>query len=139
VIGSTDEDVAKVAARFGLTNIHRHEAPMGLKHKPEAVMAAARFMAEHPARFHFICVGSPQQEMVAFTAKKLGTVAGVGLCCGASLDFLSGSTSRAPEWMRKARLEWLHRICSEPRRLIKRYLIDGPKIFKIWLKWRKTR
>ena len=138
VIGSTDEDMAKLAQKFGLTNIHRHDAPMGLKHKPEAVVEAAQFIAAHPARFHFICVGSPQQEMVAHAAKQLGTAIGVGLCCGASLDFLSGSTERAPAWMRNARLEWFHRILSEPRRLIKRYLIDGPKIFKIWRDWRKS-
>ena len=139
VIGSTDQDVAKVAARFGLTNLHRHDVPMGLRQKPEAVAAASVFMAAHPARFHFLCVGSPQQEMVALAAKELGTVTGVGLCCGASLDFLSGSTARAPEWMRKARLEWLHRMFSEPGRLAKRYLVDGPKIFNIWRRWRKAR
>ena len=137
VIGSTDEDVARVAAKYGLTNIHRHEAPMGLRKKPEAIAAAAAFMAAHPARFHFLCVGSPQQEMVALAAKELGGVIGIGLCCGASLDFLSGRTKRAPEWMKRARLEWLHRMLSEPRRLVKRYLLDGPKIFSIWRKWRR--
>ena len=139
VIGSTQRDVDAIAIKFGLTNIKRHDAPMGLKHKPDAILAAATFMAQHPARFHFICVGSPQQEMVALAAKQLGTASGVGLCCGASLDFLSGSTARAPEWMRKSRLEWLHRMLSEPKRLIKRYLIDGPKIFSIWRKWRKEK
>ncbi len=139
VIGSSDTDVAKVAERFGLTNIHRHDAPMGLRHKPDAVQAAADFMAAHPARFHFLCVGSPQQEMVALAAKQHGGVQGVGICCGASLDFLSGSTKRAPKWMQRTRLEWLYRMLSEPRRLVKRYLLDGPKIFSIWRKWRKTR
>lgn len=139
VIGSTDVDVARVAQKFGLTNLQRHDAPMGLRRKPEAVQAAARFMAEHPARFHFICVGSPQQEMVALAAKQRGDVRGVGICCGASLDFLSGSTRRAPGWMQRARLEWFHRMLSEPRRLVKRYLMDGPKIFSMWRKWRKDR
>lgn len=138
VIGSTDADVAKVAAKFGLTNIKRHEAPMGLRKNPEAIAAAAAFMAEHTGRFHFLCVGSPQQEMVALAAKARGDVTGVGICCGASLDFLSGSTSRAPQWMQNARLEWFHRMLSEPKRLVKRYLVDGPKIFAIWRKWRKN-
>ena len=138
VIGSTDEDVAKLAEVFGLTHIHRHDAPMGLRHKPDAVQAAADFMAAHPARFHFICVGSPQQEMVALAAKQHGGVTGVGICCGASLDFLSGSTKRAPNWMQRARLEWFHRMLSEPKRLVKRYLVDGPKIFTMWRKWRKA-
>lgn len=137
VIGSTDADVAKVAAIYGLTNIHRHDAPMGLRHKPEAVGEAARFIAAHPARFCFICVGSPQQEMVALAAKEIGGAVGVGICCGASLDFLSGRVARAPLWIRKARLEWLHRMLSQPKRLVKRYLVDGPKIFSIWRKWRK--
>jgi len=138
VIGSTDKDVVKIANIFGLTNIAHHEPPVGMRHNPAAIAEAAAFMADHPARFHFICVGSPQQEMVALAAKQRGDVVGVGLCCGASLDFLSGSTARAPEWMRNARLEWLHRMFSEPRRLIKRYLIDGPKIFSIWRAWRKS-
>ena len=138
VIGSTDADVAQVAAKFGLTNIKRHEAPMGLRKNPEAIAAAAAFMAEHTGRFHFLCVGSPQQEMVALAAKVRGDVTGVGICCGASLDFLSGSTSRAPRWMQNARLEWFHRMLSEPERLVKRYLVDGPKIFAIWRKWRKN-
>lgn len=137
VIGSNDEDVAKVAARFGLKRVHRHEAPMGLRHKPEAIAEAAAFMAAHPARFHFLCVGSPQQEMIASVAKARGDVVGMGLCCGASLDFLSGRTKRAPAWVRQVRLEWLHRMLGEPKRLIRRYVVDGPKIFLIWRKWRK--
>lgn len=139
VIGSTDADVASIAAKFNLTNIQRYDAPMGLRHKPEAVAAAAAFMAANPARFHFLCVGSPQQEMVALAAKQRGDVVGIGICCGASLDFLSGSTARAPVWMQRARLEWLHRMMSDPKRLAKRYLVDGPRILSLWRNWRKTR
>lgn len=138
IIGSSAEDIAALKARFGLTNVHWHDAPMGLRHKPDAIAEAAAFMANHPARFHFLCVGSPQQEIVALAAKQRGDVSGVGLCCGASLDFLSGRTARAPKWMREARLEWLHRMLSEPKRLAKRYLVDGPKIFSMWRRWRKA-
>jgi len=139
VIGCTASEITALKARFGLSDIRWHDPPMGLRSKPEAVKAAAEFMARNPARFHFLCVGSPQQEMVAKAAKALGTVQGAGLCCGASLDFLTGRTKRAPEWMRNFRLEWLHRLTSEPQRMVKRYLIDGPKIFGIWRKDRKKR
>ena len=139
VIGCTASEIAALKARFGLSDVRWHDPPMGMRNKPEAVQAAADFMARNPARFHFLCVGSPQQEMVAMAAKALGTVQGVGLCCGASLDFLTGRTKRAPEWMRNFRLEWLHRLTSEPQRMVKRYLIDGPKIFGIWRKDRKKR
>ena len=47
----------------------------------------------------------------------------VPLCVGvgASLDFLSGTHSRAPEWMQRSGLEWAHRFYQEPRRLGSRY------------------
>lgn len=136
VIGTEAEDVEAIRKRFGLTNLYWHEPPMGLRNNPDAIAQAADFMAEHPARYHFLCVGSPQQEMVAHAAKLRGDVRGIGLCCGASFDFLSGKTARAPKWMREVRLEWLHRMLSEPKRLTKRYLVDGPRILSIWRKYR---
>ena len=74
---------------------------------------------------------------MAYEAFRLGSAKGIGLCCGASLDFLSGKTDRAPEWMRRTRLEWLHRLASEPGRLGRRYLIEGPAIFRIWQRARR--
>lgn len=138
IIGSTASDIEALSTRFGLTDVRWHDAPMGLKDKPEAIMAAARFMVDNPARFHFICVGAPQQELVAWTALKLGGARGIGLCCGASIDFLSGRTVRAPHFMRKARIEWLHRLATEPKRLASRYLRDGPAIARIWWQHRKA-
>ena len=43
---------------------------------------------------------------------------------GGSLDFITGSTQRAPAWMQRVGLEWLHRALSEPRRLVGRYARD---------------
>ena len=138
VIGGDNDVIAKVIARYGLTRIQHHQPPMGLRTNPLAVATAAQFIADHPARFTFICVGSPQQEMVAINALERGTAKGLGLCVGASLDFLAGKVKRAPKWMQKARLEWLYRLASEPKRMWKRYLIEGPKIFIIWAKWVRT-
>src|SRR5699024_6244545 len=44
---------------------------------------------------------------------------------GASFAFLSGEQRRAPALLQRAGLEWLHRLAQEPRRLGRRYLIDG--------------
>ena len=139
VVGCTASEITALKAKFGLSDVRWHDAPMGLRNNPDAIRKAAEFMAANPARFHFLCVGSPQQEMVALAAREHGGVQGVGICCGASIDFLTGKTRRAPEWMRKYRLEWLHRLTSEPQRMVKRYLIDGPKIFGIWRRDRKAR
>lgn len=53
---------------------------------------------------------------------------------GALLDFLSGNARRAPPWMRTLHLEWLFRLCLEPRRLLKRYTWDMIGFFWICLR-----
>jgi N-acetylglucosaminyldiphosphoundecaprenol N-acetyl-beta-D-mannosaminyltransferase len=138
VIGADTEVISALRQRFNLQDVHHHQPPMGLRDNPAAIAQAAAFMAAHPARFHFLCVGSPQQELVALAALERGDVQGVGLCLGASLDFLAGKAQRAPVWMQQLRLEWLHRLLSEPQRLWKRYLIEGPAIFAIWWRWQKS-
>jgi len=111
---------------------------MGLRKNLKAVQQCADFVAQNPARFTFICVGSPQQEMIAKACLRRGDCEGVGLCVGASLDFLAGKVARAPKWMQNLRIEWLHRLLCEPGRMWKRYLVDGPKIIFLWLEWRKA-
>jgi exopolysaccharide biosynthesis WecB/TagA/CpsF family protein len=138
VIGGSPDVIEAVRQRYGLTDLRSHEPPMGLRHNREALDECARFVAENPARFIFMCVGSPQQEMVAEACLDRGDCTGLGLCVGASLDFLGGKAERAPVWMQNARIEWLHRLAQEPRRMWRRYLVDGPKVFLLWARWRKT-
>jgi exopolysaccharide biosynthesis WecB/TagA/CpsF family protein len=138
IIGGDEETVAALMQRYYLTDVRWHRAPMGLKEKPGAIVRAAAFAAAQPSRFTFICVGAPQQEMVAYAIAQHPDARGVGLCVGAALDFLSGRTERAPKWMRMAGLEWLHRLLSEPGRLWKRYLVAGPKVFSLFAAWRAS-
>jgi N-acetylglucosaminyldiphosphoundecaprenol N-acetyl-beta-D-mannosaminyltransferase len=44
---------------------------------------------------------------------------------GVSFSFVAGALPRAPAWMQRAGLEWLHRLWTEPRRLARRYLLEG--------------
>ncbi len=52
---------------------------------------------------------------------------GVPVCVqiGASLDFIAGHARRAPRWMQRCGLEWLHRVATDPRRLAPRYGRDA--------------
>ena len=50
-----------------------------------------------------------------------GPAADAALRVGAALEFLVGAKKRAPFWMRRAGLEWLHRLLSDPKRLWRRY------------------
>lgn len=80
-------------------------------------------------------LGAPKQELwIDQYASQLKVNA--AFCVGATIDFMAGEKPRAPVWMRKVGLEWLHRAASEPKRLAKRYLVDAiqfPQIvFKEW-------
>jgi exopolysaccharide biosynthesis WecB/TagA/CpsF family protein len=138
IIGGDRESIDALKRLYNLRDVRWHEPPMNLKHKPGAIVRAAAFAATQPSRFTFICVGAPQQELIAYAIAQRGDARGVGLCVGAALDFLSGSVKRAPGWMRAAGLEWLHRLMSEPGRLWRRYLVTGPRVFSLFAAWRAS-
>lgn len=69
-------------------------------------------------------LGAPKQEIWVHQNRDQ-IRAKVALCVGATIDFLAGEKRRAPRWMQRAGVEWLHRMCSEPRRLVKRYAKDA--------------
>jgi N-acetylglucosaminyldiphosphoundecaprenol N-acetyl-beta-D-mannosaminyltransferase len=82
-------------------------------------------------------LGAPKQELWVH-AHRQWLHAKVALCVGATIDFLAGEKARAPRWMRRLRIEWLHRMLSEPRRLVKRYARDAiifPQL--VFREWRK--
>lgn len=46
---------------------------------------------------------------------------------GAAFDFHTGRISDCAEWIKRAGLQWLHRLAQDPRRLWKRYLRNNPE------------
>jgi beta-1,4-glucosyltransferase len=71
----------------------------------------------------FVALGNPSQELW-IAAHGSDVVAPVLVGVGALFDFISGAQRRAPLYVRKLRMEWLHRLICEPRRLWRRYTID---------------
>ena len=86
----------------------------------------------------FMAFGAPQSELVCWQIQRSGTARGVALCVGASLEFLTGEKRRAPRIFQRLYLEWLFRLLSEPRRLWRRYLVVGPRVFHIWWNSRRS-
>ncbi|MGQ0533335.1 MAG: WecB/TagA/CpsF family glycosyltransferase [Caulobacteraceae bacterium] len=138
IVGGDRDSIEQLERVYGLRDVRWHQPPMGLKHNPDAIVRAAAFAAAQPSRFTFICVGAPQQELIAYAIAQRGDAGGVGLCVGAALDFLSGNAQRAPLWMRDLGLEWLHRLVSEPGRMWRRYLVTGPRVFSLFAEWRSA-
>lgn len=61
------------------------------------------------------------------------TVIGVG----SAIDFLAGNRARAPRLLQRLGLEWAWRLAQEPRRLWKRYLMEGPAVLIRFLRERR--
>lgn len=78
----------------------------------------------------FLQLGSPKQELwYSRIEKDLKVPVAMGI--GGTFERFTGHVKRAPVWMQKYGLEWIHRLLKEPKRLFKRYFFDGIKL--LWL------
>ncbi len=92
---------------------------------PEVLQAINRLRPD----ILWVGLGSPKQDFWMYRHRdQLEVPVMVGV--GAAFDFLAGTKPQAPAWMRGIGLEWFFRLCCEPARLWKRYLIGNSKF--IW-------
>jgi exopolysaccharide biosynthesis WecB/TagA/CpsF family protein len=132
LIGGDARQAQALTDRYGLKGLRHFNPPMGFIRDPAAVEECLNFIeAQTPFRFCLLAVGAPQQEMLAQQLKARGRARGLTLCIGASINFLTGVETRAPLWMQRMGTEWLFRLAQDPRRLASRYLVRGPRIFKL--------
>lgn len=88
-----------------------------------------------------VAMGSPKQEYVARALRRRhahALIVGVG----ASFAFATGDIARAPVVIQRLGLEWAHRMLQDPRRLIRRYLLDNlPVVIRLLAAstWRRIR
>lgn len=76
------------------------------------------------ARMTFVGLGCPRQEVWIYENKSSLTMPLIAV--GAAFDFHAGAIPQAPEPMQRLGLEWLFRLCHEPKRLWRRYLFLNP-------------
>ena len=137
LVGGSAAEADWLRARLPDHGIAHYDPPMGVRDDAAAQAEIAERVAGEQADFVLFAIGAPQSEIVAHAIAQGGRARGIALCIGASIEFLSGAKARAPRIFQRAGLEWLHRLASEPRRLWRRYLLRGPRVFAIW--WRERR
>jgi exopolysaccharide biosynthesis WecB/TagA/CpsF family protein len=126
-LGATEATLATAAERLerahpGLRVVARIAPPYGFDPEGPGADAALDALAASGARLVMLALGAPKQEVLA--ARALARVPGCGfVSVGAGLDFVAGSQTRAPLWVRRMAMEWLWRMLSDPRRLTKRYML----------------
>jgi N-acetylglucosaminyldiphosphoundecaprenol N-acetyl-beta-D-mannosaminyltransferase len=127
--GSTEETLTKLCnrllSRFPRLQIAGCESPpFRTLSRSERHAAIARINGSGAA-FVFIGTGSPKQENWVWETRQ--EISAIQLCVGAAFDFIAETKPRAPKWMQRCGLEWLHRVCSEPKRLGKRYALGNAR------------
>lgn len=91
---------------------------------PEVDALAERIRAAE-ADFVWVALGAPRQEHLMYRLR--GKTGAVMTGVGGAFHILAGTVGDAPVWMQNAGLEWFYRLCKEPKRLFKRYLVTNTK------------
>lgn len=115
-----------------------HVPPADTRPGSPAFDACVRFVATSDARFCFVCLGAPKSERICLAAATSAGATGTALCTGAAIEFMLGIKRRAPRWMQRMGLEWVHRVLSEPRRLARRYVSAMVPLVLIWIREART-
>jgi N-acetylglucosaminyldiphosphoundecaprenol N-acetyl-beta-D-mannosaminyltransferase len=124
--GVAEELQAKLEARFpGVRIVGTYCPPFRALTPEEEADLAARLRAAKPDMM-WVGLSTPKQErFMAEYLPKLDVTLMAGV--GAAFDFHSGRVRQAPRWVQRSGLEWLYRLCTQPRRLARRYLVNNPR------------
>ena len=127
--GSTVQTIDRLTARLGEAfpdlRIAGAFAPPFRPLSPDEDNAIVSIINDSGANAVFVGLGCPKQEL--WMAAQRGRITAVMLGVGAAFDFHAGMLRRAPLWMQRYGLEWLHRLASEPGRLWRRYLVSNSR------------
>ncbi len=116
------ENMAKTWPRVEVVGVY--SPPMGFEKTAEESDKILDMVNAVQPDVIVLGLGAPKQEIWANQYRDRLEAKTV-LCVGATIDFLAGEKKRAPVWMQRSGTEWLHRMCSEPKRLVKRYAKDA--------------
>lgn len=99
------------------------------------VDAIAKAIGDSRADVVWVGLGKPLEQEISLKLRSLVNTSWI-ITCGGCFNFVTGKYKRAPLWMQRLNLEWLHRLSSNPRKLFWRYLITNPHA--LYLMMRKS-
>lgn len=140
LLGGTNESITKKAIR----NLHKQSnykfivgsycPPFGFESNESEKAKIIELIRNSRANVIAVGVGAPKQEKFIFEIKKELPQVNTYFAIGATIDFISGELKRAPKWMQRIGMEWFFRMLIDPKRLVKRYIIDDLPFFWLILK-----
>ena len=115
----------RLQARYpGLQSVGSYCPPFGFEDDPEELDRIKEALQRARPALVLIGLGFPKQErLIGSLRSEMPQTWFVGV--GISLSFLAGEQPRAPAVLQRLGLEWMHRLWHEPRRLFRRYVVQG--------------
>jgi N-acetylglucosaminyldiphosphoundecaprenol N-acetyl-beta-D-mannosaminyltransferase len=112
--------------------------PLGFERNADGLKQTADAITAARPDILFVALGAPKQEYWIY---EHGLQLSVPVCIGVggSFEIVGGIVPRAPRWTQNMGCEWLYRLCREPRRMWRRYLIGNLEFASIILRQRIRR
>jgi N-acetylglucosaminyldiphosphoundecaprenol N-acetyl-beta-D-mannosaminyltransferase len=121
---SADLTAKVLKKRLPGLRVTTHCPPLGFEKSDEGLEVVADAIRAAKPDMLFAALGAPKQEYWIYDhGLQLGVSVLMGV--GGTFEMVAGTMRRAPVWMQRTGLEWLHRLCLEPRRMWRRYLIGN--------------
>ena len=127
--GTADKTADEMEKRFAGLEVAGTLCPdFGFESDMESLEWIAEEIAAANPKIVFVGLGSPKQDvLINMLRLKFPNIWWLGV--GVSFSFVAGELARAPDWAKQSGFEWIFRLLVEPKRLAKRYLVDGLPFF----------
>ncbi len=115
LLGAQPGVADELATRLAAGNPGLHVAAHSGDPDPSGDVESLRRIADHKTDVLLVAYGAPAQELwIDRLRSRLAVSVAMGV--GGAFDYLTGRVPRAPAWMRRSGLEWLHRLAYQPWR-----------------------
>jgi N-acetylglucosaminyldiphosphoundecaprenol N-acetyl-beta-D-mannosaminyltransferase len=128
ILGSTPAVLDRIVSKSQANIVGIYSPPFGVP-SPSDLQHWSSMISKSSATHVWVGLGAPKQDM---SGMELATDSGLSvLGVGAAFDFYTGNVVRAPRFIQRFGLEWLHRFLMNPKEMYQRYLFGGFKLLKI--------
>ena len=110
----------------GLKVVGTYSPPYGFEKSQQEIDKINDILLNSRADLLFVGMGVPKQDIFIYENMNKYKIP-MSFSIGAAIDFEAGVQKRAPKWINRLGLEWLYRLCSDPKRMFKRYIINDMK------------
>src|SRR5450756_333474 len=116
LLGAAPGVAAQLASRLRTEHPRLEVAAHAGSPDPSSDDETSRLIRAHQTQVLLVAFGAPKQELwIDRMEDRVGVAVAIGV--GGAYDYLTGRVPRAPLWMRRAGLEWLHRLIHQPWRI----------------------